>query len=68
MGDGMARRLASPAVLVVASSALESFSHAVLTQALFICVLTNGLLLGAYHYLLDLEEKWQVRLWRRVAS
>ena len=57
------RSLASLAVLAVGFSILESFSHAVLTQALLMCSLTGGFLLGAYHYVLGLEEKWQIRLW-----
>jgi len=62
----MGRCLATLGLLGASFSILEGFSHALLTQALFVCVLTSGFLLAAYCYVLDLDEKGQIRLWLKV--
>ena len=61
------RSVATLATLALGFSVLWGFSHAFLTQALFTLLLSAGFLLGAWHYALDVEEKWHIRLWLRTA-
>jgi uncharacterized membrane protein len=55
------------AALAVGLSALWSCGHTLLAHALFTLLLTAGFLVGAWHYVLDLEEKWHLRLWLKPA-
>jgi O-antigen/teichoic acid export membrane protein len=66
LAPGMRRSLATLGLLAASFSIFGGLSHGLLTQALFVSVLTSGFLLGAYHYVLDVDEKWQVRLWLKV--
>jgi O-antigen/teichoic acid export membrane protein len=61
-----ARSLATLGALAVSFSVVEGSSSALFTQVLFVCFLTSCFLLGAWHYVLDSEEKWQVKVWVRV--
>ena len=63
----MARSLATLGALALSYSVVEGSSRAFFTQALFIFFLTCGFLLGAWRYVLDLEEKCQIKLWLKVA-
>jgi O-antigen/teichoic acid export membrane protein len=56
------------AALAVGLSALWGWGHTLLAHALFTVLLTVGFLVGAWRYVLDLEEKWHIRLWLRVAN
>jgi O-antigen/teichoic acid export membrane protein len=64
-GD-MGRSVATLSALGASFWILGGLSQALLTQALFVCFLTSGFMLGAWRYVLDLEEKWQIRLWLKV--
>jgi O-antigen/teichoic acid export membrane protein len=55
------------AALALGLSALWSWGHTLLAHSLFTLLLTTGFLVGAWHYVLDLEEKWHVRLWLKAA-
>ncbi len=46
---------------------LRVSSHVLLTNACFTLLLTTGVLVAAWHYVLDAEEKWQIRSWLKVA-
>jgi O-antigen/teichoic acid export membrane protein len=58
--------VAAFAALAVGFSALWIWSHALLADAFFTALLTAGFLLGAWHFILGVEEKWQLRLWLKA--
>jgi O-antigen/teichoic acid export membrane protein len=66
-GRDMARTLATLAALAVSFSVLSGASHAPVTQALLTLLLAGAFFLLAWHYALDLEEKWHIRLWFKPA-
>jgi hypothetical protein len=45
---------------------LRLSSHALVADAFVTLFLAVGFLLGAWHYVLDVEEKWHIRLWLRA--
>jgi hypothetical protein len=57
------RSVATLAGLAAGLTILRVSSHVLLTDACFALLLTTGFLLGRWHYVLDVEEKWQIRLW-----
>jgi O-antigen/teichoic acid export membrane protein len=61
------RSVATLAALALSFSVLWGLSHAFLAQALFTLLLSAGFLLGAWHYVLDVEERWHIRLWLKIA-
>jgi len=65
------RELRRSAVTLLALAAglavLWASTHAFAIDALFTLLLGGGFLLASWHYVLDLEEKWQIRLWLKVA-
>lgn len=60
--------VAGLAALAVGFSSLWIWSHGLLADAFFTVLLTAGFLLGAWRFVLDVEEKCQLRLWLRLAS
>jgi O-antigen/teichoic acid export membrane protein len=59
--------VATLAALAVAFAWLRVSSQALLTDALLSVPLAAGFLLGTWYYVLDVEEKWHIRLWLKVA-
>jgi O-antigen/teichoic acid export membrane protein len=45
---------------------LWASSHALITEAGLALLLSGGFLLAVWHYVLNLEEKWQIRSWLGV--
>jgi len=66
-GRDVGRSVATLAALALSFSVLGGLSHAFLTQALFTLLLSAGFLLGTWHYVLDAEERWHIRLWLKIA-
>ena len=66
-GRDLLGSLAALGALAVGFSALWIWSHALLADAFCTPLLTTGFLLGAWHFVLDVEEKWQIRLWLKAA-
>ena len=62
-GRDLLRTLATLAALALGFSILWTWGHTLLAHVLFTVLLSAGFLLGAWHYVLDLEEKWHIRLW-----
>ncbi len=46
---------------------LWASTHALITEAAFTLLLGGGFLLVAWRYVLNLEERWQIRLWLKIA-
>jgi O-antigen/teichoic acid export membrane protein len=63
----LGRSIGSLAALAIGFAAVWSLTHTLITGALFTLVLSGGFLLTAWHYVLTLEEKWQIRLWVKTA-
>ncbi|MGA2607789.1 MAG: hypothetical protein ABSH01_10075 [Terriglobia bacterium] len=66
-GRDAGRSVATLAALTLSFSVLWGLSHEFLTRALFTLLLSAGFLLGAWHYVLDVEERWHIRLWPKIA-
>ncbi|HVA01222.1 MAG TPA: polysaccharide biosynthesis C-terminal domain-containing protein, partial [Terriglobia bacterium] len=62
------RRSAGTLLALAAGLAvLWASTHVFAIDAVFTVLLGGGFLLASWHYVLDLEEKWQIRLWLKVA-
>ncbi len=46
---------------------LWSSTHALITDAAFTLLLSGGFLIAAWQYVLNVEEKGQIRLWLKLA-
>ncbi len=46
---------------------LWSSAHAFMTDAAFTLLLSGGFLFAVWHYVLNKEEKWQIKLWLKLA-
>jgi O-antigen/teichoic acid export membrane protein len=66
-GRDLLRSVATLAGLAAGLTILRVSSHALVADAFVTLFLAVGFLLGAWHYVLDVEEKWQIRLWLRVS-
>ena len=66
-GRELRRSLGTLAVLGVGLLLLWSSTHVFIADAVFALLLTGGFLFAAWHYVLNMEEKWQIRLWLRLA-
>lgn len=62
-------RRAAGALLVLAAgfAVLWASTHGLIFHAAFTVLLGGGFLLASWRYVLDIEEKWQIRLWLRLA-
>ncbi|MFZ0393030.1 MAG: flippase [Terracidiphilus sp.] len=61
------RSVGTLAVLAMGLLLLWTSTHVFLPEAAFTLLLSGGFLLAAWHYVLNIEEKWQIRLWLRLA-
>ena len=61
------RSVGTLAALAVGLAVLWASSHALIADAALTLLLSGGFLLAAWHYVLDMEEKWQIRLWLKLA-
>jgi O-antigen/teichoic acid export membrane protein len=59
------RTLLTLAGLAVGLTVFHAASQLLVTEAFVALLMASGFLLGAWHYLLDGEEKCQIRLWLR---
>ena len=66
-GRDLRRTAAALAALAVGLSVLWASTHVFVIDAVFTLLLGGAFLLAAWHYVLDREEKWQIRLWLKVA-
>jgi len=64
-GDLM-RSLGILAALTASLAAFWALPHVFVTDAIFTLLLGGGFMLAAWHYVLDMEEKWQIRLWLKA--
>jgi len=63
VGTDLQRTITSLVALTLGFSVLWSLSHALLTHVLGALLLAAGFSLGAWRFVLDLEERGQVRQW-----
>jgi O-antigen/teichoic acid export membrane protein len=66
-GREIRRSIGTLAALAAGLLVLWASTHALVTEAAFALVLGGGFLLSAWRYVLNLEERWQIRLWLRMA-
>lgn len=66
-GRELRRSLGTLAALGVGLLLLWSSTHVFIVDAAFTLLLSGGFLFAAWHYVLNTEEKWQIRLWLRLA-
>lgn len=66
-GRDVGGSIATLVVLAVGFSALWGFSQALLMHVLLGFLLTFGFILGSWHFVLGVEEKWQIRAWLKTA-
>jgi O-antigen/teichoic acid export membrane protein len=67
-GRELRRSLGTVAALAVSLVALWASTHSLVTEAVFVLLLGSGFLISAWHYVLNLEERWQIRLWLKMES
>ena len=65
-GKDLRRSVGTVVALAVGLMMLWATSYTLIAQAVFTLLLTGGFLLVAWRYVLNLEEKWQIRLWLRI--
>lgn len=61
------RSAATVSAMAVGFVLLGIFSRVLITDTALILLLTGGFFLVTWHYVLNLEEKWQIRLWLKLA-
>ncbi|HET7213193.1 MAG TPA: flippase [Terriglobia bacterium] len=66
-GKGLRRSLCTLAALATGLVVLFASIHTLITGAVITLLLSGGFLLLAWHYVLNLEERWQIRLWFKTA-
>lgn len=66
-GRELRRSVGTLAALALGLVVLWASTHSLITETVFVIFLGGGFLLSAWHYVLDLEERWQIRLWLRLA-
>jgi O-antigen/teichoic acid export membrane protein len=67
MGSDLRRSLGTLAVLTCALGALCASSSTFAMRAIVALLLGAGFLVATWHYVLDSEERWQIRLWLKAA-
>lgn len=67
VGRGLGRTVVVLAFLAVGLGGVWALTHAVVEHAVLTLLLAAMFLLAAWCFVLDFEEKWQIRLWLRVA-
>ncbi|MGA8186078.1 MAG: polysaccharide biosynthesis C-terminal domain-containing protein, partial [Terriglobia bacterium] len=66
-GRELRRSVWTLAALAGGFGLLWASSQAFITNAAFAAVLGGAFLFASWHYVLDMEEKWQIRQWLKVA-
>jgi O-antigen/teichoic acid export membrane protein len=66
-GRELRRSLGALVALATGLAVLWASTHTLMAEAVFTMLLSGGFLIAAWHYVLDLEEKWQIRLWLKMA-
>jgi O-antigen/teichoic acid export membrane protein len=66
-GKELRRSLGALMVLAAGLSILWTSTHAFVVDAALTLFLGCGFLFVSWHYVLDLDEKWQIRLWLKPA-
>ena len=61
------RSAATLTALGVGLALLWASAHGLIADAAFMLVLSGGFLMATWHYVLNLEKKWQIRLWLKLA-
>ena len=61
------RSLGTVAALAAGLLLLWSSTHVLVADAAFALLLSGGFLFAAWHYVLNMEEKWQIKLWLKLA-
>ena len=61
------RSVAALAALSIGLGVLWASTQALIPDAVFTLLLGGGFLFAAWRFVLDSEEKWQIRLWLKVA-
>lgn len=67
VGRDLRRSAAILGALAIGLVTLGVYSKVLITDTALILLLAGGFLLVTWHYVLNLEEKWQIRLWLRLA-
>lgn len=67
-GTDLRRSVATLGGLAIGLAVLWASTHAMLTHTILTALLGVGFLLATWRYVLNLEEKWQIRLWLKLAS
>jgi len=65
-GRELRRSAGTLLALAAGLAVLWASTHAFAIDALFTLLLGGGFLLASWHYVLNLEERWQIRLWLKV--
>jgi len=63
---GLRRSAGTLLALAVGLFVLWASTHALVADAAFTMLLGGGFLLVSWNYVLDMEEKWQIRLWLKA--
>lgn len=63
----LTRSLGVVVVLAAGLLLLWSSTQAFINDAAFAALLSGGLLVAAWNYVLNVEEKWQIKLWLKLA-
>lgn len=66
-GRELRRSSGTVLVLGVGLLLLWSSTHVFMTDAAFTLLLGGGFLITSWHYVLNKEEKWQIKLWLKLA-
>ena len=61
----LARCVGALALLALGLAVFWSSTTTLISEVVLTLIFGGGFLLAAWHYVLDLEEKWQIRLWLR---
>jgi O-antigen/teichoic acid export membrane protein len=66
-GRELRRSSATLVVLGMGLLLLWSSTHALITDAAFTLLLTGGFLFASWHYVLNKDEQWHIKLWLKLA-
>ena len=66
-GKEVRRSIGALLALAASLAVLWASTHGFIFHAAFTLLLGGGFMLAAWYYVLDMEEKWQIRLWLKVA-
>jgi O-antigen/teichoic acid export membrane protein len=66
-GRDLRRSVGTLVALAVGFAVVWASTHTLITSAVFTLLISCGFLLAVWHYVLTLEEKWQIRAWLKIA-